>query len=146
MEIAQLVECLTEKPGAVPKGVRVPGAARDFSPRVNFQNWVSDWKARCSTDMVQILGAARDFSPRVNFQNWASDWKARCSTDGGLSSWCSRRFFPRVNFQRRLLRCPYSTRVQSHTSMSVCTLKIPNAGSHTIVWTHKNTTHTDRNG
>ena len=29
---------------------------------------------------------------------------------------------------------------------SVCTLTIPNAGSCTVVWTHKNTTHTDRNG
>ena len=34
MRIAQLVERLTENPGA---GVRVPGAARDFSPRVNFR-------------------------------------------------------------------------------------------------------------
>ena len=32
-----------------------------------------------------------------------------------------------------LLRCPYSPRVQSHTSASVRTLKIPNTGSHTIV-------------
>ena len=37
VEIAQLVECLTEKPGAILTWVRVPGAARDFSPRVNFQ-------------------------------------------------------------------------------------------------------------
>ena len=26
------------------------------------------------------------------------------------------------------------------------TLKIPNTGSHTIVWTRENTAHTDRNG
>ena len=32
-----------------------------------------------------------------------------------------------------LSRCPYSPRVQSHTSASVRTLKIPNTGSHTIV-------------
>ena len=44
-----------------------------------------------------------------------------------------------------LLRCPYSPRVQSHVSITVRTLKIPNTGSHTVVWTHKNTTHTDRN-
>ena len=29
---------------------------------------------------------------------------------------------------------------------SVCTLKIPSTGSHTIVWAHKNTVHTGRNG
>ena len=34
--IAQLVERLTEKPGAVLMQVQVPGVARDFSPRVNF--------------------------------------------------------------------------------------------------------------
>ena len=32
-----LVLCLTEKPGAILMQVRVPGVARDFSPRVNFQ-------------------------------------------------------------------------------------------------------------
>ena len=35
--IAQLEECPTEKPGATLTQVRVPGAARDFSPSVNFQ-------------------------------------------------------------------------------------------------------------
>ena len=34
--IAQLVERPTEKPGAKLTRVRVPGAARDFSPRVSF--------------------------------------------------------------------------------------------------------------
>ena len=28
----------------------------------------------------------------------------------------------------------------------ICTLKIPNSGTHTIVWTHRNTAHTGRNG
>ena len=35
--IAQLVEYLTKKPGAILRQVQVPGAARDFSPRVSFQ-------------------------------------------------------------------------------------------------------------
>ena len=35
--IAQLVERPTEKSGAILTRVRVPGAARDFSPRVKFQ-------------------------------------------------------------------------------------------------------------
>ena len=41
------------------------------------------------------------------------------------------------------LRCPYRPRVQSHASTSVRTLKIPNTGSHAIVWTHENTALTD---
>ena len=45
-----------------------------------------------------------------------------------------------------VLRCPYSPCVQSRASTSVCTLKIPNTGSHTVVWTHENTTHAGRNG
>ena len=45
-----------------------------------------------------------------------------------------------------LLRCPYSLRAQLHASTSVRTLKIPSAGSHTIVWTGENTAHTDRSG
>ena len=31
-------------------------------------------------------------------------------------------------------------------TVPVCMLKIPNTDSHTNVWTHENTTHTDRNG
>ena len=34
--IAELEERLTEKPGAILARVRVPGAARDFSPRASF--------------------------------------------------------------------------------------------------------------
>ena len=40
----------------------------------------------------------------------------------------------------------HSPSVQSHASRSVRMLKIPNAGSHTTVWTHSNTAHTDKNG
>ena len=35
--IAQLVEGPTEKPAAILTRVRVPGTARNFSPRVSFQ-------------------------------------------------------------------------------------------------------------
>ena len=35
--VAQLVESPTEKPGAILTRIRVPGAARDSSPRVSFQ-------------------------------------------------------------------------------------------------------------
>ena len=37
LRIKGRVECLTEKPEAMLMRVWVPGAARDFSPRVNFQ-------------------------------------------------------------------------------------------------------------
>ena len=43
------------------------------------------------------------------------------------------------------LRCSYRPRAQSHTSEYVRALKITNTGSHTIIWTHENTVHTDRN-
>ena len=75
--------------------------------------------------------------------------KARRNTDAGSSLRCGKGFFSEsqlpVNFQRRLSRL-YSPRVQSHAATSACALKIPNTGSHTIVWTHENTAHTDRNG
>ena len=40
--VAQLAECPTENPGTILTQVRVPGAARAFSPRVNFQCRLSD--------------------------------------------------------------------------------------------------------
>ena len=40
--IAQLVEYLTKKPGAILRQVQVPGAARDFSPRVSFLRRLTD--------------------------------------------------------------------------------------------------------
>ena len=45
----------------------------------------------------------------------------------------------------RLLQCLYNPCVQLRASTCVCTLKIPNTGSQTTVWTHENTAHTDRN-
>ena len=37
--------------------------------------------------------------------------------------------------------------VQSHAKTYACMLKIPHTvGSHAIIWTYKNTAHTDRNG
>ena len=77
--IAQWVERRTEMPGIILTRVRVPGAARDFSPRVNFQ----------------------------------------CGLSYGVRT---------------------EPRVQSHASAFVRTVKITNTGSHTIVWTHENTT------
>ena len=77
----------------------------------------------------------------------ASDRRARRNIDAGSNPRCGKRFFSQIQLPvLTLLRCPYSPREQSHASTSMRTLNIPNTGSHTIVWTHKNTTHTDRNG
>ena len=79
--------------------------------------------------------------------DWASDWKARRNTDMGSSPRCGKGFLswsqlPVWTLSQHL----YSLRVQLHASTSVCSSKIPNTGGHTIVWTHKNPTHTGRNG
>ena len=66
---------------------------------------------------VQIPGGvARDFSPRVNFH---------------------------CRFSYSVCTAPC---VQLHASTLLCMLKIPDAGSRTIVWKHENAAHTDRNG
>ena len=54
-------------------------------------------------------------------------------------------FLP-VYFQCRLSYIVHNTAPMSHASTSALTLKNNNTGSHTIVWTHTNATHTDRNG
>ena len=56
---------------------------------------------------------------------------------------CCKGFFSQSQLSvQTLLQCPYSPGVQLHASTSVCMLKIPNMGIH-IVWTHKNTAHSD---
>ena len=51
------------------------------------------------------------------------------------------------NFPAQIpLRCPHSPCVQSHAPTSVRTLRISNAGSYTIVWTHENTAHAGSTG
>ena len=51
----------------------------------------------------------------------------------------ARDFSPPQLSVQTLLWCPYSPRVQLHELTSVRTLKIPSIGSHTVVWTHENT-------
>ena len=76
-----------------------------------------------------------------------SDWKSWGNTDMVSSPQCCKGFFSQSHLPVLTLSgCPYSPGVQSHASMSVRMLKIPDTGSHTTVWTHKYTTHTDRNG
>ena len=68
MGVAQLVEGPTEKPDAILTQVQVPGAAREFSPRVNFHCRLSSGACTAPCVIASVnTGAARDFSPRVNF-------------------------------------------------------------------------------
>ena len=82
----------------------------------NSVSRVSDWKARCNTDMGSSPRCSKGFLSRVSF---------RC----------------RFSYGVRTAPC-----VQSHASTYVRTFKIPNTGRHTIVWTHGNTTYTNSNG
>ena len=43
-----------------------------------------------------------------------------------------------------LLQCLYNSHVQSHATNICVHIKIPGIGSHTLVWTHKNTACTVR--
>ena len=74
--------------------------------------------------------------------------KPGLNTDEGSSPRCGKDFFSSQSQLpvQTLLRSPYSPRVESSAPTFVRTLKISNNGSHTIVWTQENTTHTDRNG
>ena len=75
------------------------------------------------------------------------DWKAKRTTDPGSSPWCGKGFFSQSQLPvLTFLWSPNSPRVQSHASTSVRPLKIPNTGTHTIVYTNETTAHTDRNG
>ena len=76
-------------------------------------------------------------------QRAVSDWKARHNTNSSSNPQCCKGFFSQSQLSvQTLLQCPYSPGVQLHASTSVCMLKIPNTGIH-IVWTHKNTAHSD---
>ena len=70
------------------------------------------------------------------------DQKAKAYYWGVQFLGVAREFSPWASFQCRLILCLHSPCVQSHASASVYILRIPNIGSHTIVWTHENTVHT----
>ena len=55
-------------------------------------------------------------------------------------------FLPESTFSADSFTVSVHPHVQPHAVTSVCTLKIPNIGSHTFVWTHENTARTVRNG
>ena len=67
----------------------------------------------------------------------ASDCKARRNADTGSSPWGGKGPFHQSRLSAQtLLRCPYSPCDQVHASWSKRTLKTPNTGGLTIVWTH----------
>ena len=70
--------------------------------------------------------------------------KPRRSIELGLSPWCSKGLFSQSHLSVQTpLQCMYSPHMQSHALRSVHALNPPNTGSHTIVWTHESTAHTD---
>ena len=74
----------------------------------------------------------------------ASDWKARYITDMTQFQSPLRQGTFLVQSQlavQTLWRVSTAPCVQSRASASVCMLKIPNTGSHTVVWTQKCYTH-----
>ena len=65
------------------------------------------------------------------------------AADTDLTPWCSMGFFCQSLLSvQTLFRCLNSPHVQSHALTSVHRLKILSLGSHTIIWTQKNTAHT----
>ena len=68
----------------------------------------------------------------------------RCNTDVGLSPRCDKDFFSLpVSFQCRLSYTVHTAPI-CNCMHNICVniKKIPNTGSHTIVWTRRNTAHT----
>lgn len=107
-------------------------------------------KATCSrcTNSLLVLNE-REIPSR---RGWVAEW-AECQTEkpGALlmQVWfpgVPRDISPRVKFQRKLLQHLHSPYTQSHTSVCMCTLKIPKDASHTTDRIHKNTAYTGRNG
>ena len=71
----------------------------------------------------------------------------RHDAEAGSIPRCGKGFFSQSQLSvQTLLRSPYNPRVQSHALPSVRTLKIPQNGNHTFVWTNENTARTVRNG
>ena len=57
----------------------------------------------------------------------------------------ARFFLPESTFSADSLTVSAQPLVSNHTHQNLRRLKIPNTGSHTTVWTHEHTAHTDRN-
>ena len=79
---------------------------------------------------------------------WWSAWGGdRVNTNMGSSPQGGKRFFSESRLPVQIsLKCVYSPGVQLYASTSGRMLKIPNTGSHTTVWRHKNTAFTALTG
>ena len=110
-----------------------------FFPSAQNRTELTDWTSD-NSDWVGL-------EPRGAIAQWAERRTEKPdNTDAGSIPQSDKGLFSQSQPPVQTL-CPYSPRVQSHVSASVSTLKIPNTGSHTIVWSHKNTPHTGgRNG
>ena len=110
-------------------------------------SWVVAQLVQCQTGTLLrpfwFLGPSRDFSPRINFQCTLL-WCLYSADSLMVSVQC--RLPYGVCTVQTLLQCLYSPRVQLHALTSVHALKIPDFGSRTFVWWHKNATRTVRNG
>ena len=108
------------------------------------------FKATTTTKSFCCLNMDRTtIGGRHSSAGWASDWKGgRHRTDAGSSPCCGKGFFSHSQLSVQTFRAYYvhTALTCSHMYRHLCVLKNNNAGSHTIVWTHGNTAHTDRNG
>ena len=92
--------------------------------RKNAEDWLP-----CLAHRLQHSNRGRESS-----EGRAPKWKARRNTNMGSSPWCGKGFFSQSPSSANSFRASVQpTCVQSHASRSVCTLKIPNTGSHTTV-------------
>ena len=124
------------------------------STSISGTSWLQSWSAHwayfnlCFRNKVDLHTGSTIRTKHIQ-ERWdssagrPSDWKARCNTDAGSSPRCGKALFSQSQLPVQTLSwCLHSPCVQSHASTSVRTLKISNTGSHTIVWTDKNTAHT----
>ena len=103
-EVAQLVEHQT---GTLPTKVRFPGAARDISPRVNFQCRLSNGvrKAPCAIARIHICAHVKDPSVHVRVRWIMETLKHPACTVGWVAqlcrSWLSPGKVTRISYGRK---------------------------------------------
>ena len=90
------------------------------------------WAFFCYNQQQRVMKGRRSSVGRV----------PRHGTDVGLNPWSGKGFFSQSQLSvQTLLVSVKPPPVHLHISTCVCTLKIPNAGRHTIVWTQENCRH-----
>ena len=111
---------------------------------------------KCSGERLEIFN--RYWQPGFNNDGLilgvGADNSVECLTEkpGATLTWVrvlcvARDFFPESASDADSLMVSVQPHVCNHMPQHLCAhLKIPNTGRHTIVWTHGNTTYTNRNG